>query len=154
MYKRQYYTPAVLTIPRLKKSFAVIDTVLDKPIAEFDNAEEVFDELLKISAVKFWGPNPNQVGNYCIIGHNYTSAYNPSLRHKMFSHVKELEEGDMLELRGLNGEVVRYKIYSYSVVEPNDTKATSQRTNGKRELTLITCTDNVRGRIIIKAREV
>ena len=28
-------------------------------------------EVMKVSPYKFWGANPNEVGNFCIIGHNY-----------------------------------------------------------------------------------
>ena len=149
----KYYTAGVLNIPRLKIKYAVIDTVSSKEIAEEENAEEIFDELLRISPVKFWGPNPNQIGNYCIVGHNYTSAWNPSLRNKFFSHLDEIKMGDKIELTGLSGDLVKYKVYDYLIVDPTNTDATSQKTNGLRELTIITCTDDVRGRIIVKARE-
>lgn len=150
----KYYTAGVLNIPRLKIKYAVIDTVSPKPIAEEEDAEAIFEELLRISPVKFWGPNPNQIGNYCIVGHNYTSAWNASLRNKFFSHIDKIKVGDIIELTGLSGDLVRYKVYDYMVVDPSNTDATSQKTNGLRELTIITCTDDVRGRIIVKAREV
>ena len=150
----KYYTAAVINIPKLKIKYAVIDTVSNKEIAEESDAEEMFEDLLRISPVKFWGPNPNQTGNYCIVGHNYTSAWNQSLRNKFFSHLSEIKIGDTIELTGLSGDLVKYKVYDYLVVDPTNTDATSQKTNGARELTLITCTDDVRGRIIVKAREV
>ncbi len=150
----KYYTAAVINIPKLKIKYAVIDTVSNKEIAEESDAEEMFEDLLRISPVKFWGPNPNQTGNYCIVGHNYTSAWNQSLRNKFFSHLSEIKIGDIIELTGLSGDLVKYKVYDYLVVDPTNTDATSQKTNGARELTLITCTDDVRGRIIVKAREV
>lgn len=150
----KYYTTAILNIPRLKIKYAVIDTVSEKEIAEEQNAESIFEELLRISPVKFWGPNPNQIGNYCIVGHNYTSSWNASLRNKFFSHIDKIKVGDTIELTGLSGDLVRYEVYDYILVDPSNTDATSQKTNGLRELTIITCTDDVRGRIIVKAREV
>lgn len=39
------------------------------------------------------------------------------------------------------------------VVEPENVSSTSQKTNGKREITLITCTDDSVNRVIVKARE-
>ncbi len=150
----KYYTAAILNIPRLKIRYAVIDTISSTPIAEESKAESIFEELLRISPVKFWGPNPNQTGNYCIVGHNYTSAWNQSLRHKFFSHLDKIKVGDIIELTGLSGDLIRYKVYDYMVVAPTNTDATSQKTDGKREVTLITCTDDVRGRIIVRAREV
>lgn len=149
----KYYTPAIIHIPKLEMKYAIIDTVKDKPIAEEEKAEKIYEELLRISPVKFWGPNPNETGNYCIIGHNYTSAINPALRNKFFSHLDEVEEGDEIDLIGLSGETVKYEIYHKEVVDPTNTDATNQKTNGERHLTLITCTDDVSGRIIIKAKE-
>ena len=45
------------------------------------------EELLKVSLCKYWGPNPNTIGNYCIVGHNYKSG-------KMFGKLSRAEIGD------------------------------------------------------------
>ena len=37
---------------------------------------EYSDELLKISVCKFYGPEINSTGNFCIIGHNYNNVVN------------------------------------------------------------------------------
>lgn len=39
-------------------------------------------------------------------------------------------------------------------VEPNDKSCTSQWTDGKREVTLITCTNDSSLRVVVKAREI
>ncbi len=41
----------------------------------------------------------------------------------------------------------------YNVV-PSDTTCTDQRTNGKKEITLITCTNDSKERVIVKARAI
>ena len=106
------------------------------------------DELLKISPCKFWGANPNEVGNFCIVGHNYRN-------NKFFSHVPELAIGDTIEItdRIKNRETLTYKVYDKYVVDPDNTECTTQRTNGLKEITLITCTDDSKMRVIVKARE-
>ena len=38
---------------------------------------------------KFWGANPNEIGNYCIAGHNYG-------RKNMFGYLGVLEVGDKI----------------------------------------------------------
>ena len=38
---------------------------------DYSILSETSDELLKVSVCKFWGANPNQIGNLCIAGHNY-----------------------------------------------------------------------------------
>ena len=108
---------------------------------------EESDALLKISLCKYWGPSPNQVGNYCIVGHNYKSG-------KMFGKLNMAATGDEVQLKDLAGNVVRYSVYNMYIVEPTDVTCTSQLTNGKRELTLITCTNYGKQRLIVKAREI
>ena len=128
----RYYAVATVNIPSIDCTYPVIN--------------ETTEELLKISACKFWGPDPNEVGNFCIVGHNYRSD-------KFFSHVPDLRIGDKIEVTGLNGETLIYKIYDKYVVQPDDVTCTSQRTNGLKEVTLITCTDDSKLRVIVKARE-
>jgi len=128
----RYYALATINIPSINCTY---------PILNHTN-----DELLKISPTKFWGADPNEVGNFCIVGHNYRSD-------KFFSHVPELTIGDSIEITDLKGETLIYRVYDKYVVEPEDTDCTSQRTNGLKEITLITCTDDSKLRVIVKARE-
>lgn len=135
----RYYAVATVNIPAIDCTYPVISG------NEPDSSEQL-EELLKISPCKFWGPNPNEVGNFCIVGHNYRS-------NKFFSHVPDLSIGDKIEIKDLNGQTIIYKIYDRYIVEPDDVSCTSQRTNGLREVTLITCTDDSKSRVIVKARE-
>lgn len=135
----KYYAVATIDIPSIDCTY---------PVLVADNPEDAtkLDELLKISPCKFWGPEPNEVGNFCIVGHNYRS-------NKFFSHVPDLSVGDRIEIKDLNGQTIIYKIYDKYVVQPDDVSCTSQRTNGLKEVTLITCTDDSKLRVIVKARE-
>ncbi len=135
----KYYAVATVDIPAIDCTYPVL--VADDP----EDAAKI-DELLKISPCKFWGPEPNEVGNFCIVGHNYRS-------NKFFSHVPDLSIGDRIEIKDLNGQTIVYKIYDKYVVQPDDVSCTSQRTNGLKEVTLITCTDDSKLRVIVKARE-
>lgn len=128
-----YSVEAVLNIPRLGINYPVIS--------------EWSEELLKISVNKYWGPKPNEVGNYCIVGHNYKSG-------KMFGRLDEITNGDIVELTDTSGRLIKYAVYDRYVVEPTDTACTSQLTGGKKELTLITCRTYGQQRLIVKAREV
>ena len=130
---RTYNTEAVVNIPSIDIKYPVLT--------------ETSEELLEISINKYWGPKPNEVGNYCIVGHNYRNG-------KMFGRLSELVNGDIIELEDLSGNKLKYKVYNKYVVEPTDTKCTSQLTNGKRELTLITCTNYGKQRLVVKCREV
>ena len=72
----------------------------------------------------------------------------------MFGRLSEAVSGDIVELEDLNGKTVKYSVYDKYVVEPDDTSCTSQLTNGRREVTLITCTNYGTQRLVVKAREV
>lgn len=115
---------------------------------EYPVLSETSDELLKISVNKYWAPNgANEVGNYCIVGHNYRNG-------KMFGRLHELVNGDTVELEDLTGRKVKYQVYNKYVVKPTDTRCTSQKTNGKKELTLITCTNYGKERLIVRCRQI
>lgn len=129
----QYSIEGTVTIPSIDISYPILS--------------ETSDALLEISVNKYWGPNPNEVGNYCIVGHNYRNG-------KMFGRLSELVNGDVVELEDLTGRKLTYKVYNKYVVVPTDTRCTSQLTNGKKELTLITCTSNGTKRLVVKCRQV
>ena len=128
-----YSTEAVVTIPSIDISYPVLT--------------ETSESLLEISVNKYWGPSPNEVGNYCIVGHNYRNG-------KMFGRLSELTNGDIVELEDLSGRKITYKVYNRYVVKPTDTRCTSQLTNGRTELTLITCTNYGKERLVIKCRAI
>ena len=134
-----YTTEAIITIPKIGITYPVLS--------------ETSDELLEISVNKYWPEDlkPNEIGNYCIVGHNYRNG-------KMFGRLSELENGDIVELEDMSGRTIEYEVYNKYVVEPTDTSCTSQMANGKpltfRELTLITCTNYGTQRLVVKCREV
>jgi len=134
-----YRIIATLDIPDI----ALIYTVIQGDTGSVEETEE----LLKISPAKYHGGEPNEVGNFCIVGHNYRN-------NKFFSHVPELTVGDKIEITSLKGETLVYSVYDKYIVEPEDVSCTSQRTNGLKEITIITCTNDSKQRVIVKAREV
>jgi len=130
---QEYYTTAIVNIPSIGVNYPILNTTTD--------------ELLKISPCYFWGPKPNEVGNYCIVGHNYRNS-------KFFSKVPNLENGAIIEITDLSGRTIKYAVYDKYLVDPSDVSCTSQRTNGAKEITLITCTNDSAKRVIVKAKEV
>ena len=114
---------------------------------EYPVLSQTSEELLKISLNKYWGPGPNEIGNYCIVGHNYKNG-------KMFGNLSKMEIGDTATLQAIGGKDVIYEVYDKYVVEPEDVSCTSQLTGGRRELTLITCTNYGTQRLVLKCREI
>jgi len=132
----KYTNVATVNIPKLDKSFPVLQCDLDK-----------IEVVLKVSPCKFWGGEPNEVGNFCIVGHNYRND-------KFFSNVPSLVVGDTITLTDLSKRTITYEIYDKYTVDPEDVACTSQLTNGRKEVTLITCTDDSKHRVVVKTREV
>lgn len=125
-----YNVSAKLDIPKINlKSYVIKDYSID---------------ALKVSVTKFWGSNPNEIGNYCIAGHNY----------KDFKNITKLNIGDIFTLTDNYNGLIQYEIYDIYKVLPNQTECLSQKTNGRKEVTLITCTPNSKKRIIVKAKEI
>ena len=135
----RYATVATVNIPKIGVQYPILD-------GETDSVEET-EKLLKMSPVKFWGPEPNEVGNFCIVGHNYRDT-------RFFSKVPTLENGDLIEITDLSGKTINYQVYNKYQVVPEDTSCTSQLTEGKKEITLITCTNDNKLRVIVKARAI
>lgn len=128
----EYYTIGIVNIPKINVNYPILS--------------ETTEELLKISPCKFWGPAPNEVGNLCIVGHNYRNS-------KFFSKVPNLEIGDIIEITDLAGTTIIYEIYDKYIVEPEDVSCTSQLVGNEKHVTLITCTNDNKQRWIIKAKE-
>lgn len=129
----KYTTEAILKIPKINIEYPVLSATSDA--------------LLFVSLNKYWGPQPNEVGNYCIVGHYYENG-------KMFGKLHKLKNGDKAELTDLSGNTLKYLVYNKYVVEPTDTRCTSQLTDGRKELTLITCTNGGKQRLVVKLRQV
>ena len=52
------------------------------------------------------------------------------------------------------GRTVKYSVYDKYTVQDDDMAPTSQLTNGRKDITLITCTNDSKARVIVKATEV
>ncbi len=136
---QKYFRIAEINIPKIDCHYGIFCTI--------NNEYTWTYELLKMSPCYFHGAEPNKVGNFCIVGHNYRNQ-------KFFSKVPTLENGDIIEITDLTGTTVEYYVYDKYKVYDDDVDCTSQVTNGKTEITLITCTNDGSMRVIVKARKV
>lgn len=119
--------------------------VIDKLKLEKNILDKTTDEALNLSVTKFYGPELNEEGNLCITGHNY---------EELFAHLNELQLKDTFYIIDkANAKKVTYEIYDKYTVSPTDLDCLNQETQGKREVTLITCNPGGTTRLIIKARE-
>lgn len=106
---------------------------------------ETTEEMMKIGPTKLCGPTLNEVGNLCIIGHNYRND-------QFFSNLSDLQINDEIIIVNNSQESLKYKVYDKYQVSEDDVSCLSQETNGQIELTLITCTKNKKKRLVVKCR--
>ena len=135
----KYKIISTVEIPKINVQYTVLQ-------GETGSLEET-ESLLKSSPVKYHGCDPNEVGNFCIVGHNYRNS-------KFFSKVPNLVVGDTVKLTDLTGRTIDYEVYDKHTVDPDDTSDTTQLTGGRKELTLITCTNDSKLRVIVRCKEV
>lgn len=88
----------------------------------------------------------NQPGNTVIAGHNYRNG-------SFFGNNDKLKLGDKIYITDNSGTKIKYNIYNIYETSPDDSDFIMRETNGKREVSLSTCTDNSKGRLIIWAVE-
>ena len=93
------------------------------------------------------GPGLNQVGNTIIVGHNYRNG-------TFFSRNNELANDDEIYITDNSGTRIEYTIYNIYTTSSEDSDYITRDTAGKREISLSTCTDDSRYRLVIWAREV
>ena len=109
--------------------------------------EKLSPKSLETSVVLLYTANGlNQVGNSVIIGHNYRNG-------TMFSNVKKLEKGDLIYITDVSGTKVKYKIYDIYRASGSEGNYMTRNTDGKREISLSTCTDDSKARTIVLAKE-
>lgn len=116
--------------------------IIEKINLEYSIFKEMNEELLKISPCKFYGSNIGEKGNICIAGHNYNNS-------KFFSRLDELEVYDRIKLINLNGEEFEYIVFDIFETQDNDMSILKHTKNF--ELTLLTCNNSNKKRIIVKA---
>ena len=134
-----YKVIGIVKIPKINIKYPILD------IGDID--PESAKAPMKISIIKYWGENVNDYGNLSIAGHNNKSG-------TMFGKTKKLEIGDIVELTDLTGQTIQYSIYDIFVTDPNDVSILLPKDENIREVTLITCTNGNKQRLILKAKEI
>lgn len=133
-------------MPTEFKGFEIIGK-LEIPKLNIDKyiLKESTSKALKASVTKLYGPEINEIGNFCIAGHNYNT---------MLKELKNLEKKDKIILTDVFGDSVCYEVYDNYQSSPKDISCLNQNTGGEKEVTLITCTPGAINRVIVKAVEV
>ena len=86
-------------------------------------------------------PNFGESGNVILAGHN-------NMKGSIFRSLHKLKIGTIVEIQSDN-KIYKYKITTREIVEPNNPSLLSQDLS-KKEITLITCTNHAKQRLILK----
>ncbi len=110
--------------------------------------EKVTKQSIEIAIAILYttGGGLNQPGNTVLVGHNYRNG-------TLFSDNYKLSNGDIIKITDNSGTTIEYEIYDIFETSPEDTEFMTRDTQGRREISLSTTTDDARGRLIILASE-
>ncbi|EGS9999356.1 class D sortase [Clostridium perfringens] len=86
-------------------------------------------------------PSFGENGNVILAGHN-------NMKGSIFRSLHKLKIGTIVEIQS-NNKVYKYKITEREIVEPNNSSLLLQNLS-KNEITLITCTNHAKQRLILK----
>lgn len=128
-----YKVEGIIEIPKINIKYPIID--------------HTNEETMKVSITKFWGPQANEIGNYTVAGHNNKDG-------TMFGKTKYLQIGDKIKLTNLKNETIEYGVFKIYSIDPDDVSCVESVESGTREVTLITCTNGHKNRLVTKARQI
>lgn len=129
------------------KGFNVLGTIeIPKTGIKYPVLDTVTIKSLETSVAYYYGPGLNQVGNTVIYGHNYRNG-------AFFGKNKQLSNGDIIYITDNSGKKIKYTIYNVYKTTETDSEYITRDTKGAREISLSTCTDDSKGRLIIWAKE-
>ncbi|MBR3133579.1 MAG: sortase [Clostridia bacterium] len=136
IYMEGYEVVAKIRIPAISIEYPILNEVTKKSL------DTAICLLYTVNGI-------NQPGNTVYIGHNYRNSL-------FFSKNDQLENGDKVYIKDTTGQEIEYTIYNIFETTSTDTSFYQRDTQGLREITLSTCTDDASTtdkRLIIFARE-
>ena len=129
-----FVTAGTIEIPTTKLKAPILDQ------------SEYSPKALETSVVVLYGVGLNKPGNTTIAGHNYRRS------GVFFSDNKKINVGDKIYITDLSGRRLAYTVYDKFEAAENDSDYMSRDTQGATEISLTTCTDDSKARLIILAR--
>ena len=130
-----YSVAGKIEMPSVNLRYPILDTMTNA-------------NALDVSVCIQYGGPLNSVGNTIIIGHNYKNGL-------FFGSNKNMKNGDQIYITNYaTGVKKTYSIYSMYQTEESDTSFYNRDTGGKSEITLVTCQNNNKYRLVIKAKEI
>lgn len=133
MYKG-YEVIGTIEIPKTNVKYPII------------KQQDVGQKSLKVAICNLYGELNKKGGNGVLVGHNYRNG-------TFFSNNKKLSNGDKIYITDNSGKKVTYTIYKkYETGTGDFNYATRKVDADKMEISLSTCTDDSKKRLIIWAK--
>lgn len=128
------------------KGFPMVGTIEIPTInIKYPVLESVTKRSIEVAVAVLSGPGINETGNTIIIGHNYRNGV-------FFSNLKRLKNGDSIYLTDIAGKKIKYTVYNVYNTTEEDAEYITRDTQGRKEISLSTCTDDGKNRTIIWAK--
>lgn len=133
-YYNNFVMIGYIEIPKIGKNLPILET-------------ETVESLEQSVVVRYPSKNPklNEVGNIVIAGHNYVNG-------QFFSDLYKVASGDIIRITDTEGRTLTYTVYEKYETTPEDTAYMRRDVGNNIEITLVTCTNNSKARIIVKAK--
>ena len=132
-YYNNFVMVGYIEIPKINIKYPVLE-------------EETVASLEQSVAIRYpSNATLNQIGNVVIAGHNYRNG-------QFFSKLKNVAVGDIVKITDSKGQTLVYTVYEVYQTTPEDTAYMTRDYGENIEITLVTCTDDSKARIIVKAK--
>lgn len=129
------------------KGYSMIGTIqIPKTKVKVPIVDKVTTSSITAAAAVLYGPGLNEIGNTVIVAHNYRNG-------TFFSNNKKLVVGDKVYITDSTGKKIEYTIYKTYLANETEFDYATRNTNGKREISLSTCTTDPTKRLVIWAKE-
>ena len=120
--------------------------VINKIRLDYPILEGATEDNLKISITRFYGSQINTLGNCILAGHDMKDG-------SLFGKLWAVTKGDSIILYDNSGNKKEYKVFNIKVIAPTDLSILSQDTDNSCWITLLTCSNYGKSRLIIRAKE-
>ena len=127
------------------QSYTILGSI-DVPSIGFSSIilKEFTYDAMNVGTIKSFGSNLNEPGGFVIVGHNFRG------RSLFMYNVHRLVGGDKVYITDASGRQIEYTVYEVlRYVSPDDTS--SYTTYDGLHVTLITCEDGGKTRVVVKA---
>ncbi|MCI8485561.1 MAG: sortase [Clostridia bacterium] len=111
---------------------------IEYPILEYKNDDTLWKSICKIS-----NNSINGTGNLCLAGHNMRNM-------TMFGKLRNVKEGDIVEITNIYGQKYTYVVYEKYYINPEQTEVL--KNTSESIVTMITCNNTSSKRLIVRAR--